>query len=323
MNPVESPVARALVTLELLQSTPGITAERIGARLGVSERAARRYVAILREAGIPIESVRGPYGGYHVGRGQRPPPLLFTATEALGLVMAVLDSRPDATIDSALGKLIRTLPEPIGTQAEAVRRSAAAGQSAGHSPARADPQTTATLVQACTERRRVRLRYRPESGAVFTTDADPWSVVVRFGRWYLLCRSHRAGARRAYRVDRIRSVDVLHTTFEPPPPFDPLAALEEQLATGWDYAVNVLVEAPYAAAAERVPRSLGRLEPAGTSRCRLIATTGDPNWYAQQLAAFPVPIHVEGGPELRAAVAAIGRRLSQAAIAAGGAPDTT
>ncbi|MGI5162216.1 helix-turn-helix transcriptional regulator [Microbispora sp. CA-102843] len=58
----ESPTARALLLLEMIQSSPGITAERLAGRLGVSERAARRYVGILREAGIPIESVRGPYG---------------------------------------------------------------------------------------------------------------------------------------------------------------------------------------------------------------------------------------------------------------------
>jgi predicted DNA-binding transcriptional regulator YafY len=34
----------------------------------VTERAARRYVAILREADIPVESAPGPYGGYRVGR---------------------------------------------------------------------------------------------------------------------------------------------------------------------------------------------------------------------------------------------------------------
>ena len=36
---------------------------------GVTDRSARRYVAILREAGIPVEAVRGPYGGYRLGRG--------------------------------------------------------------------------------------------------------------------------------------------------------------------------------------------------------------------------------------------------------------
>ncbi len=84
-----SPTARALRVLELLQAQPGITAAQLAAQLDVTERAARRYVAILREADIPVESTRGPYGGYRLGRGIRLPPLVFTATEALGLVMAV------------------------------------------------------------------------------------------------------------------------------------------------------------------------------------------------------------------------------------------
>src|SRR5690606_27820653 len=116
MNDAASPTARALLTLELVQSHPGITAERLGERLGVSERAARRYVGILREASIPIESVRGPYGGYRVGRGVRLPPLTFSSLEALGLVMATLDGHhragdPSDPVGSALGKILRALPE--------------------------------------------------------------------------------------------------------------------------------------------------------------------------------------------------------------------
>jgi len=54
-----SPTGRALRALELLQAQPGITAGQLAVQLGVTERAARRYVAILREAGIPVESTRG------------------------------------------------------------------------------------------------------------------------------------------------------------------------------------------------------------------------------------------------------------------------
>ncbi|MGC2401020.1 MAG: HTH domain-containing protein, partial [Acidobacteriaceae bacterium] len=123
-----SPTARALLALELVQSSPGITADRLAGKLGVSERAARRYIGILREAEIPIESVRGPYGGYRVSRGLRLPPLMFSATEALSLVMAVLDGHHDAgdpvnPIGSALGKIMRALPEPVAAQAEAVRQA--------------------------------------------------------------------------------------------------------------------------------------------------------------------------------------------------------
>ncbi|WP_433203379.1 helix-turn-helix transcriptional regulator [Dactylosporangium sp. CS-047395] len=306
---MDSPTSRALLTLEMVQNTPGITAERLGERLGVSERAARRYVGMLREAGIPVESERGPYGGYRVGRGLRPAPLLFTATEALGLVMAVLGGQRDAAADGALGKLLRALPEPVAAPATSVLQSAATRPGP---PDRADPHLTATLVRACADRRRVRIAYRSGSGSAFETDVDPWSVVVRHSRWYLLCLAHHARARRAYRVDRIGTVTVLDTPFTPPDDLDPVTALEEQLATGWEFAVEVLVDAPRADVEARMPRSLGRLEAAGGERCRLLATTDNPLWYVQQLAAFPVPIHIVGGPELREAAAIVGNRLTAA-----------
>jgi HTH domain len=129
MDSTVSPKARALLALELIQASPGITADRLAGKLGVSDRAACRYVSILRESDIPVESLRGPYGGYRVGRGVRLPPLVFSATEALGLVMAVLDGHHDASdpsnpVGSALGKIMRALPEPVAAQAEAVRRTA-------------------------------------------------------------------------------------------------------------------------------------------------------------------------------------------------------
>jgi predicted DNA-binding transcriptional regulator YafY len=62
VKPDGSPTSRALRTLELLQATPGIRAEVLAERLGVTERATRRYIGILREAGIPVVSERGPYG---------------------------------------------------------------------------------------------------------------------------------------------------------------------------------------------------------------------------------------------------------------------
>src|SRR5215468_1641895 len=115
-----SPTARALLALEVIQNSPGITAHRLADRLGVTERAARRYVAILREAELPVESVTGPYGGYRVGRGLRLPPLMFTAAEAIGLVMAVLEGHRNAAdpadpVGGALAKIARVLPTRLAS----------------------------------------------------------------------------------------------------------------------------------------------------------------------------------------------------------------
>src|SRR2546430_16437314 len=180
--PDTSPTARALLALELVQGNPGITADRLADNLGASERAVGRYVGILREAGIPVESVRGPYGGYRVGRGLRLRPLMFSAREALGLVMAVLDGHHDASdstdpVGSALGKIMRALPEPVAAQAEAVRRTTAPVPD--RAAARPDPTITTALVQACSSHRRARRHHRPPGGAQRGAEGEPWGGVVR------------------------------------------------------------------------------------------------------------------------------------------------
>jgi len=309
-----SPTARALRALEVLQTRPGTTANELADRLGVTERAARRYVEILREAGIPVSSARGPHGGYRLGRGTRLPPVTFTQAEALGLVMAVLDGHPDADgddlVDAALGKVIRALPEDVGRQAAALREHASAAPD--RFAARPDTTVTSELVAAIAARRRVLVTYRGESGSEWAAEVDPWAVVVRYGRWYLLCHSHRAGAIRTYRVDRVLAVEHTDLAFVPPDDLDPVAALEEHLGTGWQFTTRVVFDAPLADVAPWVGAQMGRLEAAGDG-CVLVGSTRNPAMYAQEwLASVPYPFRVEGGPELRAAVGALAERLAAA-----------
>jgi predicted DNA-binding transcriptional regulator YafY len=316
VKPDASPAARALMALELIQASPGITADRIADKLGVSDRAARRYVGILREAEIPIESVRGPYGGYHVGRGLRLAPLMFSAAEALGLVMAVLDGHHDASdpadpVGSALGKIMRALPASVSAQAEAVRRTTAPAPD--RAAARPNPETTAALVQACSQHRTVLLNYRTEAGSQWRTQADPWAVVVRHGRWYLLCWSHSASAPRAYRVDRVQEVDVLEDSFSPPADLDPVALLEKHLAAGWEHDVEVIIAAAADLVARCLPRTTGQLEQRDDGTTRLVGSTSNPIWYAQQLASIPAPYRIVKCPDLQEAARVLGQRLITAA----------
>jgi predicted DNA-binding transcriptional regulator YafY len=316
-----SPTGRALRALELLQAQPGITAGQFAAQLGVTERAARRYVAILREAGIPVESTRGPYGGYRVGRGIRLPPLVFTATEALGLVMAVLDGShaaadADDPVGAALGKIIRALPENVGRQAATMRRHACAAPDRG--AVRPDTDTTSALVDAIAAERRVSIGYRSQSGGQWAEDVDPWAVVVRHGRWYLLCYSDRADAVRAYRIDRIQSVAAGCERSRAPGDVDYADLLEQHLGAGWEFETKVVFDAPRDEVARYARPPMGRLEQTDDgTRCVLTGTTSNPAMYAGEwLAAIPIRFRVEGGPELRAAVAAVAERLTAALDAA-------
>jgi predicted DNA-binding transcriptional regulator YafY len=317
VNSDRSPTARALRVLELLQAQPGITGAQLAAQLDVTERAARRYVAILREADIPVEAARGPYGGYRLGRGMRLPPLVFTATEALGLVMAVLDGShtaadADDPVGAALGKIIRVLPENVGRPAATMRRHASAARDRG--AVRPGTETAGALVEAIAAQRRVSIGYRSQSGRQWTEDVEPWAVVVRHGLWYLLCHSHRADAVRAYRIDRIQSVAIGSEQFRAPANLDYADLLEQHLGTGWEFETHVVFDAPTDEVGRYVRPPMGRLERTGDgTRCVLTGTTSNPAMYAGEwLAAIPIQFHVEGGPELRAAVADVAQRLTAA-----------
>ena len=130
--------------------------------------------------------------------GLRLPPLVFSSTEALGLVMAVLDGHhqagdPADPVGSALGKIIRALPSRWPPRR---RRSVVPlhPRPTGPPPARVGHH----------DRPGGGLRAAP--GAPGSTTAprpvrpgpsrsSPWAVVVRHGRWYLLCRVAHQGGR--------------------------------------------------------------------------------------------------------------------------------
>ncbi|GAA4706819.1 helix-turn-helix transcriptional regulator [Nocardioides conyzicola] len=290
--------------LELIQARPGITADQLGAGLGVTGRAARRYVAILREADLPVESVSGPYGGYRVGRGLRLPPLMFTAAEATGLVMATIEGHrgaadPADVVGGALAKILRVLPERV-----AVPTPTSSGDTATH-------EHLERLLAACSARRVLRLSYRT-GRRTSVMEVEPWAVVLRHSRWYLLCWSRSREAQRVLRVDRVESTEPLAETFEPPDDLDAMRTVEEHFSQGWRYAVEVVVEAPPEQVERWVPRSFARLEALPDGRTRMVATTDDPDWYARHLALIPVRFTVVGD-EVRAALAGLAQRLDAAA----------
>src|ERR1700684_1381398 len=87
------PAAQVLTLLELLQSGGVRTTAELAGRLGVGERTVRRYVDHLIDLDVPVESVRGRYGGYRLGAGYRMPPLMLNDDEALAVMLGLVAGR--------------------------------------------------------------------------------------------------------------------------------------------------------------------------------------------------------------------------------------
>src|SRR6202050_5744465 len=105
------PAARVLTLLELLQSGGVRTVAELADRLGVEGRTVRRYIDHLLDLDVPVESVRGRYGGYRLAPGYRMPPLMLSDEEALAVLLGLIGTRratlqPDTAVavESATAK---------------------------------------------------------------------------------------------------------------------------------------------------------------------------------------------------------------------------
>ena len=167
-------------------------------------------------------------------------------------------------------------------------------------------------MKACGTRHRVCLDYRGTRSSSRPIEIDPWAVVVRYGRWYLLGWSHTASARRVLRVDRIASIELRPDRFEPPVDLDPIRDIDTHLSQAWPHRVVVEIEAPVEDARRWVPHQLGVLEPLTDDRTRLVGSTADIGWYAGHLTALEADCTIIEPPALAEVAQRLGERLHRA-----------
>lgn len=314
------PASRILSMLELLQDRPGITGPQLADRLGVSSRTVRRYIGALQEMGIPVEPTAGRYGGYRLISGFRLPPLMFSADEAIGLVLAIIAARPqgitgdDHPAERAIAKIERVLSPDLARKISDIREGVIVPSGLwDRSAVFPDPDVLTTLTHASLSTHRVWLRYSRRDGDESAREVDPYGVVALFGRWYMHGWCHLRTDRRTFRVDRIRRADLLPATFERPEGIDTLAAVESSLALSRGWRVVVRVDASIEEAQRCVPRALAVLESDGDDRTTLMASTEDVEWFAWRLMDLPFDMTVVEPPELRKAFRRIGNRMHRIA----------
>lgn len=81
-------------------------------------------------------------------------------------------------------------------------------------------------------------------------------------------------------------------TFTPPADLDPVAMLEQQLGVGWEHEVEIVIDAAADVVARCIPRTTGRLEQLDDGTTRLVGSTSNPVWYAQQLVQIPASYRI-------------------------------
>ena len=328
------PTGRVLMLLELLQSGGVRTVAELADRLGVDGRTVRRYVGQLIDLDLPVESVRGRYGGYRLAPGYRLPPLMLDDDEALAVLLGLIaGSRSGLTTpmgtasETAAAKIRRVLPPRLAHRLESVLDALFFTSGPGRIAA-PDAEVLLTVADAVSHRRPVSVRYTDRDGHAGDRTVHPYGIVSHRERWYVRALDTRSAEERSFRLDRITDARTLPGSFEIPDGIDPAQRVVAGFAAvPYRHEVTVWIRGTVEQIRTRLPESIATVErtpdgrsadpetadpeTAGWLRVELRAEQLD--WLPPLLASLDLPFEVERPDELREQVLAFADRLTASA----------
>jgi predicted DNA-binding transcriptional regulator YafY len=310
---MESPAARLLALLSLLQAKPRSSAGELADRLGITVRTIRRDITRLRDLGYPVTGDPGPLGGYELGAGGALPPLLLTDDEAVAVALGLRAAArggvagfEDAAI-AALAKLEQVLPSRLRQRIGALILATVSLRTRGGPEV--DPDLLLTLAQGCRYLERLRFEYRDKNARVTERRVEPFRLVNTDRRWYLVARDVDRDDWRTFRVDRMQGVKLTGHRFVRTVEPDAAEMVADGMALAqYPWQARVLLHADLETASDHIARTVGILEAMGGATL-LRFGADELEWMARFLVGLPFDAQVLDPPELREAMRALGRRV--------------
>ena len=317
MNLMQKTSARLLSLLSLLQARRDWPGPLLADRLEVSSRTVRRDVDRLRELGYPIQTTKGPDGGYRLAAGADLPPLLFDDEQAVALAVALqIAATAGAGLEEAAVRALNTvrqvMPARLRHRVDALRVTAVEG---GDRP-QVDPQVLVAVSTAVHAREVLRFDYdSPGADGPQPRRTQPHHLATWGGRWYLVAWDLDRDDWRTFRVDRMTPripTGPRFTLRDLPGGVDVATFLASRFrgSTEWLCRGEVILDLP-----AHVVSTYSRdavVEELGPYRCRVV--TGAWSWpgLAAKIGLFDADVEVIGPQDLKDAFALLARRYAGA-----------
>ncbi|MFO0584955.1 MAG: WYL domain-containing protein [Anaeromyxobacter sp.] len=204
---------RLLDLVERLRAVEVTTVERLAADLGVGERTLRRDLAALRRRGLPIAGEGGPGGGVRLLGERGVTAVHLSLAEVVTLWLAARLSRAASDLpwagaaESALAKLLASLPRPRARELRALCRRVVVGNPASartrEGASRPPGELLRLFEEAFTAGAGLRFDYVDRNGVASARLVEPHGLLVEPPVWYVLARDVAKGEPRMFRMDRI------------------------------------------------------------------------------------------------------------------------
>jgi predicted DNA-binding transcriptional regulator YafY len=272
--------SRLMSILILLQLRGRVTADALAEEFEVSLRTIYRDIDELSAAGIPVQSERGPNGGFQLMQGYQTKLTGLASHEAEALFMIGM---PDAAVELGLGdaatdatrKLLASLPPALSEDASRIGTRFHLDPVEWYHAATPLPHLPA-LARAVLDQHIVSVSYSSWKGDVNRTLA-PLGLVLKAGAWYLVALSLSstgdiaASNPRTFKVSNIRKQTVGDVFFSRPNDF--------HLATFWRKSISRFESElrPGRATLRASPLGLMRLAELGAFASNAVSRAGKPD----------------------------------------------
>lgn len=311
--------ARLLRLLSLLQTPRDWSGSELARRLDVSTRTVRNDVERLRQLGYPVHGTRGAVGGYRLAAGTAMPPLLLDDEEAVAVAVGLRTAAGggvtgiEETSLRALAKLEQVLPSRLRHRVNALQTYTVRVTS-DRGP-RVDAAVLTAIAAACRDRERLRFDYRDHRGAATLRSVEPYRLVNWGRRWYLVAWDTERQDWRTFRVDRMEPRTPTGPRFAPRelPDQDVAGYVSRGVGSAaWRITARVVVHAPAAQLAERLPPSVGMIEAVDATTCVVNTGSDNPEMFAAYLGMLGADFEVTDPPQLVAHLRTLADRYRRA-----------
>jgi predicted DNA-binding transcriptional regulator YafY len=178
------------------------------------------------------------------------------------------------------------------------------------STTRVDHDSLATVAATTRARTRLRFDYTDAEGRPSERHTEPFRLVHTGRRWYLVAFDLDRDDWRTFRLDRVsapRATGMRSARRQMP---DPVELVQRGVAIdAYTHRATIRLMASQERAAQRIPPTVGALEPLGPDETLLTIGADDMQWLSRYLLGLPWDFKVESPPELGEELMAIGRKL--------------
>jgi predicted DNA-binding transcriptional regulator YafY len=203
--------------LTLLQTKKIVTAGELATKFSVSSRTIYRDIKALEQAGVPVLVEEGK--GFCLMEGYRIPPVMFTESEANALITAeqLILKNKDSSFVKEYTQAINKIKEVLRTHTKEKANLLSERIVFRNNPENSSTSNyLVTLQLALTNYNLVKIKYHStDTNQTTERIIEPFAIYSTQENWLLIAFCRLRKDFRAFRLDRIQSLNVLTDTFEP------------------------------------------------------------------------------------------------------------